>query len=61
MAGKGSRPRPYSVSQDQFAANYDAIFGKSKKVDDTALDAYNDERLVSKYDKENKDADSSDN
>jgi hypothetical protein len=26
--GKGSRPRPYSVSQEQFAANYDAIFGK---------------------------------
>lgn len=27
---KGSRPRPYSVSQDQFANNYDAIFGKKK-------------------------------
>lgn len=25
---KGSRPRPYSVSQSQFANNYDAIFGK---------------------------------
>ena len=25
---KGSRPRPYSVSQSQFGANYDAIFGK---------------------------------
>ena len=27
---KGSRPRPYSVSQEQFSNNYDAIFGKNK-------------------------------
>ncbi len=27
---KGSRPRPYSVSQEQFANNYDAIFRKDK-------------------------------
>lgn len=26
--GKGSRPRPYSVSISQFDANYDLIFGK---------------------------------
>jgi hypothetical protein len=25
---KGSRPRPYSVSQAQFGNNYDLIFGK---------------------------------
>ena len=25
---KGSRPRPYSVSQKQFGNNYDAIFRK---------------------------------
>ena len=29
---KGSRPRPYSVSQAQFGANYDAIFGKKDKM-----------------------------
>jgi len=29
---KGSRPRPYSVSQEQFANNYDAIFGKKNKM-----------------------------
>ena len=28
--GKGSRPRPYSVSQAEFGANYDAIFGNKK-------------------------------
>ena len=25
---KGSRPRPYSISQKEFGNNYDAIFGK---------------------------------
>lgn len=29
--GKGSSPRPYSVSQEQFADNWEAIFGKDKK------------------------------
>ena len=28
--GKGSSPRPYSVSQQTFANNYDAIFGKKE-------------------------------
>jgi hypothetical protein len=26
--GKGSAPRPFSVSQEKFANNFDAIFGK---------------------------------
>jgi hypothetical protein len=53
---KGSRPRPYSVSQKQFGNNYDAIFGKKdrrvvedaqaedeafKLVDKTSKDSYN--------------------
>jgi hypothetical protein len=53
---KGSRPRPYSVSQKQFGNNYDAIFGKKdrrvaedaqaedeafKLVDKTSQDTYN--------------------
>lgn len=29
MAGKGSKPRPYSVTQKQFANNWDKIFNKS--------------------------------
>ena len=29
---KGSRPRPYSVSQEQFGNNYDAIFKKDKEM-----------------------------
>ena len=28
MAGKGSKPRPFSVSQDKFAENWERVFGK---------------------------------
>ena len=30
MSGKGSRPRPYSVSQEEFANSFDRIFGKKE-------------------------------
>ena len=51
--GKGSSPRPFSVSQETFGNNFDKIFGKkSTNVLPEVLDAYNDERLVSKFDKE---------
>jgi hypothetical protein len=33
-AGKGSRPRPYSVSKEEFDNRFDLIFGKKKKVED---------------------------
>jgi len=29
--GKGSKPRPFSVSQDEFAHNFENIFGKKNK------------------------------
>lgn len=29
--GKGSKPRPYSVSQDKFADNWDIIFSKKNE------------------------------
>jgi len=64
MSGKGSRPRPFSVSQEEFGNRFDAIFGKKKKTDaekfDDAImkDEYYD--LDEEYiDKENKDADQS--
>ena len=61
MAGKGSRRRPNKVSQAQVDANYESIFGtyvptymrKMIGTGEEALDAYNEERLVSKYDKDN--------
>lgn len=30
--GKGSRPRPYSISQEEFGNNFDAIFGKKTRA-----------------------------
>ena len=33
MAGKGSRPRPFSVSQQVYNSNWDRIFGKPKHDD----------------------------
>ena len=36
MSGKGSSPRPFSVNQQTFSNNWDAIFGPKtpKEVDD---------------------------
>ena len=53
--GKGSAPRPFSVSQKEYESRWDAIFGRDlkeeKQEDSSVLEAYNDERLVSKFDK----------
>ena len=38
--GKGSAPRPFSVSQETFANNFDRIFGK-RKVAETQCYCYN--------------------
>ena len=38
MAGKGSRPRPFSVSQQEFDNRWDNIFGKNKKTDSEKFD-----------------------
>jgi Zn finger protein HypA/HybF involved in hydrogenase expression len=32
MSGKGDTPRPLSVSQEQFASNWEMIFGKKLKT-----------------------------
>ena len=31
MSGKGSAPRPFSVGEDEYAANFDRIFGASSR------------------------------
>lgn len=42
MSGKGSKPRPYSVTQDEFSNNWDIIFGnKDKKQDKIILNKDN--------------------
>jgi len=51
--GKGSSRRPLSVDSKTFENNWDAIFGKKeKKVDTEVENVYNDERLVSIFDKQ---------
>ena len=38
--GKGSSPRPFSVTQETYANNYDRIFRKSpKEIDDDLAEA----------------------
>ena len=34
--GKGSSPRPYSVTQETYSNNWDAIFGKKKTKESVA-------------------------
>lgn len=36
--GKGSTPRPFSVSQEQYGDNFDRIFRKKKVEDNTGTD-----------------------
>jgi len=33
MSGKGSKPRPYSVSQEEYGNNWDLIFKKDKPAE----------------------------
>jgi len=51
--GKGSTPRPYSVTQQQFANNYDAIFRKSDpkviedaQIEDEAFELINKQKVI---------------
>ena len=37
MSGKGSSPRPFSVSQNKFADNFDRIFRKDKRLEEEQL------------------------
>lgn len=54
-AGKGSRPRPFSVSQAEYDARWDAIFSrdglddkKEKTVDNRQEDNYNNKTETQK-------------
>jgi hypothetical protein len=35
--GKGSKPRPFSVSQEEYDNRFESIFGKKKKEDNTGV------------------------
>lgn len=46
-AGKGSKPRPFSVSQKEYDDRWDAIFGREKleeKVNDESSSSNTDNR-----------------
>jgi len=32
MSGKGSKPRPFSVTHEQYANSFELIFGKKEKL-----------------------------
>jgi len=36
--GKGSKPRPFSISQEEYANRWDAIFGKDLPEEENELD-----------------------
>jgi hypothetical protein len=38
MSGKGSAPRPFSVSKEEFDDRFEAIFGKKKKTEAEKFD-----------------------
>ena len=50
--GKGYGRRKPLVPNSVIESNWNTIFGIKKPIDTTELDVYNEERLVSKYDKE---------
>ena len=46
--GKGSNPRPFSVSQETFGDNFDAIFRKPspKEIDDAVAEQEEFDRIL---------------
>ena len=41
--GKGSKPRPYSVTQEEYDKRWDAIFGRDEPEDDEDNDLEQDD------------------
>jgi len=53
MSGKGSAPRPFSVSQDDYSNNFDKIFRKPnpKDVEDARAEDEEFKRIENQFDK----------
>ncbi len=47
-AGKGSRPRPFSVTQQEYDQRWDAIFGRDLKDDEENSSESNDNDTTEK-------------
>jgi hypothetical protein len=45
-AGKGSRPRPFSVDQETFESNWETIFGRSKEYFEKSREEILEERIT---------------
>ena len=52
--GKGSSPRPYSVTQEEFGNRYDAIFGNKKKLGSEPQDQQSAAELTDSTEQESK-------
>jgi len=53
MSGKGSSPRPFSVSQQEFGTNFDAIFRRpdpkvleDAQIEDEAFETINKQKAI---------------
>jgi hypothetical protein len=53
MSGKGSSPRPFSVSQQEFGTNFDAIFRQpdpkvleDAQIEDEAFETINKQKAI---------------
>ena len=51
MSGKGSRQRPHSVSREQFASNWDAIFKKKDVNNNSKVNDENNKLTTQNRDK----------
>lgn len=52
MSGKGSTPRPFNVSNEEYAKRWDAIFGKDLKEEPMSPE---EEEAWKELEKKNKD------
>ena len=48
--GKGSAPRPFSVSNEEYANRWDAIFGRDKKKEDFEVEDLDPDKRSWYYD-----------
>ena len=53
--GKGSAPRPYSVTQEEYDNRWDAIFGRNKTVTEESSDTEDEDNEENELDDEDAD------
>ena len=53
--GKGSAPRPYSVTQEEYDNRWDAIFGRNKAVTEDSSDTDDEDNEENELDDEDAD------